>query len=436
MITANTGTPGTGKSLFAVGETIVPALRERRLVVTNIPLIISKLSAFVGFDVSPFVIQYEEEELGHVPFSQLEDWTAHDSWRTEGGLGPVYVVDEVHDALGHLAGDQKGSDPICKWLAVHRHVGADIVLITQDPMEIPVAVRRRIEFIYDYRKLTALGFGGRYVKRTFLKKQRDPIDRKVGKYPSEWYGLYQSRRKGVAERVSAPRNVLLSGKMIFIVFAIAVLGFIVSNIGLNFPGTEREDQQNASAEPAHRTTAVDQERGSASLVPQSLQAEAASESPAIIELRERLERRRLEASIASYEGALVMDGGLLVPGTGESPAAVFREAPRPPAHFLDGSTVRIVGHAHIGGDHTYWLDVDRSGVVTNWNARDLRQHGFEVMAINGCSAWLRREGEAFRLSCDGPTSIGEKRQVARSPVLVTYNADGSIQEPVPAAEGR
>lgn len=407
-ITANVGVPGSGKTLHAVGDTIVAALRERRLVVTNIPLTLPTLGRFVGADIAHLVKVLEDEDCdGAVPFSDVQHFIKYQDWRSEEGLSCLFVVDECHEPFGEILGNIKGDHPITHWFAKHRHQGCDVLLITQSAIEIPVSIRRRVEFIYEFRKLTALGFGNRFVKRTFYGKGTDPIDRQVGKYNPKWFGLYNSRGKGVAERLPQQRNVLISWKMYLLVALLLIalmLVSIFSGSGTFFGSSSPEPP----AKPAAQTSSLSPVSPHTSALANSVGL-TESQDPDVLEMRKKIDLLRLEQTWEALNGAARQTGGRLVPSSGENPNVTYVEALPPKRHYLDGSAVKITGYVSAGAAPTYWLDVvDRDGKQSLWDSEDLRQFGFDVMAVTPCTAWLKREGEAHRLSCDSPSHIGQQ----------------------------
>lgn len=425
-ITANTGAPGSGKTLHAVGETIVAALRERRLVVTNIPLILPALNKYVGHDVSHLVkvLDSDDDCEGAIPFSDVEHFERFEGWRSDDGLSCLFVVDECHEPFASAQGNIKGDHPITHWFARHRHKGCDVVLITQDSIEIPVSMRRRVEFIYRFRKLTALGWIGknRYVKHTFYGKGADPIDAYVGKYNEAWYSLYHSRGKGIAERLPPQRNVLLTWRTYLILAFIVVSAlYLIFSVGgrESVPPAELQRTSPASAESVS-TAKPALPFGSAGVDDQAV-------SPELSALRDELEKLRTQVTLDAYRQAARPVGGRLLPASGENPHAVFIEALPPKRNFLDGASVTIVGHLFSGGQHSYWLMVvQREGQEKVWKSSDLRQFGFTLTGVSSCNAFLKHGGDAYALSCDGPAIVGGRDDDA--PVqqrVFEYDSEGN-----------
>jgi zona occludens toxin len=117
VITLVTGTPGAGKTLFAVHHIVKELLPQKRLIFSNI----NGLKIPQVWDCGP-----------DGPFR----WQEYPD-------GTIFVFDEVQH---QWPAERRVSDvpPSVKALDTHRHRGMDFVLITQSPMGIDPRVRRLI----------------------------------------------------------------------------------------------------------------------------------------------------------------------------------------------------------------------------------------------------------------------------------------------------
>lgn len=144
MLTLITGTPGAGKTLFGVWEiarhvpesTIeVQGEAKPRRLLTNIK-----------------DMQYEHTVMN------VDDLNG---WHTWAKPGDVIVYDEVQEAWRPRGMSVKVPDCI-QALETHRHMGVDIVLITQHPMLLDQNVRRLVNRHIHVRRITGLPFAVYY----------------------------------------------------------------------------------------------------------------------------------------------------------------------------------------------------------------------------------------------------------------------------------
>lgn len=427
-ITALTGNPGEGKTLHAVRDYIIPALKEKRLVVTNVPLIPSKLSSICGYDVEPFIYIKEEHDDGEPAFSKIEDFTEYETWAQESGTGlnPLYVIDECHEAFHAVVGLKGSEHPISLWMAKHRHKGADVVLMTQDRAELQPAIKRRVHVIYDYERLGMLGMSDRYVRRQYRKRGSEPLDTVFGKIDKSVFGTYHTRRKGTAERRPKFRNILNRWQIWVIVIGIAISSYFAFRNGM--PGLPGEHV----AENAKSRVNQLQDLGPDFPPPAAAAATHATAAATV----QALQDFRHAEEFKMFQAAVPLRGGVLVPSA-DGTGAIYREAQPQPRHLYDGVSVRISGHMFMSGQHTYWLEVRGEKSSTTQKADDLKPFGFDIVAISACRAFLRGQHGVYQLTCDGFNVIGDAEdQMARASLGSTSVEYTPTQEPVPATEGR
>lgn len=125
MIILITGTPGSGKTLFTVAELLVKQFADRPLYVNNIPNLI---------------VPHEVVSGGENP--EPDDDVFH--WY-DGRIpkNAVLVIDEAQRVFRPRSSTSAVPEYVAK-LETHRHLGIDIVLITQHPQLIDANVRRLV----------------------------------------------------------------------------------------------------------------------------------------------------------------------------------------------------------------------------------------------------------------------------------------------------
>ena len=210
MIYLITGVPGSGKTLYAVSTLIQKLLAEkfvdkhgktkkRRLVVDGIPdLVIDHVVMASRPEIDP-VGGNKNAELPEVEGQGLHNWW---EWAQP---GDVLVVDEVQRYWRPRGLGTKVPKDIAM-LETHRHLGVDIVLITQNAMLVDQNVRRLVGRHLNVRRL----FGGaRALIYDWDGCQTDVhrtqgATRTVWSYPKSAYKLYKSSELHTKQRQKIP----------------------------------------------------------------------------------------------------------------------------------------------------------------------------------------------------------------------------------------
>jgi len=150
-ITAYVGLPGHGKSYGVVQYVILPALKNCRQVVTNIPLNLELIAKNFPDSPEPIfiksVVKNDQTE---------EDWAAFPK-------GAVFVIDEIWRLFPAGVKVDKIPEYQKSFLAEHRHMvdvkgrSTDIIFVTQDLSQINTFSRNLIESTFKAVKITKLG---------------------------------------------------------------------------------------------------------------------------------------------------------------------------------------------------------------------------------------------------------------------------------------
>ncbi|WP_417582112.1 zonular occludens toxin domain-containing protein [Nitrincola sp.] len=187
MLFMLSGRPGGGKSYEAVAFHVIPALKEGRKVITNLPLKLDHFRAVYGQQFVDLIDLRKPCPSNPRPFSTLLDY--QDTWtHPETGVGPLYVIDECHFCL------RKGNTrrDVEEWFSMHRHYKADALLITQSYRKVDSNICDMIDIVYAVGKATAFGSQESYVRHTRSGVRGTTLDTQVRSYDSAFYPFYQS----------------------------------------------------------------------------------------------------------------------------------------------------------------------------------------------------------------------------------------------------
>ncbi len=126
MIILITGTPGSGKTLFTVAELLNKQFKDRPLYINNIPNLLVPHEVLSGEGDPP------------PPDSDVFHW-----FDGRVPTNAVIVIDEAQRVFRPRSSTSAVPEYVAK-LETHRHLGIDIVLITQHPQLIDANVRRLV----------------------------------------------------------------------------------------------------------------------------------------------------------------------------------------------------------------------------------------------------------------------------------------------------
>jgi zona occludens toxin len=236
-ISAYVGLPGHGKSYGVVENVIVPALKSKRIIFTNIPMKTEECQAQFGMTVT----QFDTDDIKKNP-----NW-----WNEVFIAGALFVLDEVPKLwpAGLKANAIHENDR--SFLAEHRHMVGDegtsteIVLVVQNLTMIAAFPRGLIESTFWVVKHIKMGSNKRFRVDVYSgvmagqSPQLSKREREIqGKFKPEIYALYHSHTKsknGIAgnETKSDNRNNMFKGASIKVgIISIVVLG-VLAYFGLS-----------------------------------------------------------------------------------------------------------------------------------------------------------------------------------------------------------
>jgi len=193
MINLLLGAPGSGKSYEAVTYHILPALDRGRAVVTNLPLNVQEIKAIVPNVDSLLIIKVPTLQNPR-PFSLLEDYDS--TWKDDvSGQGCLYVIDECHFALPRGATRRE----VEEWYSMHRHLGVDVLLITQSYGKVSKPIIDLIQAVYRVRKNIALGSSTSYVRKVQDGVRGEVVNTSIRKYNSKFFKYYKSHTLSISD---------------------------------------------------------------------------------------------------------------------------------------------------------------------------------------------------------------------------------------------
>lgn len=205
MITFFTGTPGSGKTYEAVHK-IVLNLKLGRKVYTNIDGMEDDrcheaLKTLAGLDDMQFAEQfhhlgfYVNKEVKPQP-NDLEG-KINLAWFWEYcEPGSLIVMDEVQKIFVSRDTQKPHNVAFADWASTHRHLGYDLIIITQVAERIEIGVRTLTEWNYVFRKVNF--FGGsvqkKYLCNSFAGEftTGQPLKKQVRTYNGKIFLCYKS----------------------------------------------------------------------------------------------------------------------------------------------------------------------------------------------------------------------------------------------------
>lgn len=196
MMRLITGTPGAGKTLFAVSE-ILQLVKDGREVFTNI----------AGIDIDGVTFVPEDGDF---------DWRNYPD-------GSVFVYDEAHQIFRATGKPGLSNDPIISDMDMHRHRGFDLWFITQFPTKVHHEIRSMCDEHYHLLRQ----FGAK--QATLYKwpeavnssdpQQRQVADSSLFRYNKEWFKYYRSASEHTS-KLRIPAKLKMFAVVIIIAFAI------------------------------------------------------------------------------------------------------------------------------------------------------------------------------------------------------------------------
>lgn len=217
MINLLLGTLGAGKSYEAVVFHILPALKQGRKVITNIPLVLERFAAIEpgylelielrtkalpvrgrwqpGLEANAFQVTKAEpqEQLTARVFAGV--WCYYTEWKhPETGVGPLYVIDECQFSMPR--GDT--SREVEEWFSLSRQFRADVLLITQSYGKLSKPICDLVQVLYRCRKNIAFGSSGSYTRKVQDGLRGEVVNTAIRRYDKRFFGMWRSHSQTTA----------------------------------------------------------------------------------------------------------------------------------------------------------------------------------------------------------------------------------------------
>ncbi len=416
------GEPGGGKSYTAVQEFIIPALRQGRAVVTDIPLVIPEINRITGRDCEDLLWVLREGELGRRPFSSMDDFDPGWSRPAMGPDGPMLnpetkeplieralcVVDEAHEVW-----PASGAAPLSKewdsFFGKHRHFGLDIVLLTQDAGYVHVSLRKRMRLRYRLVNMAFMGFRAAYFIETYRGQSKTRQTFRIRRYQRRIFRCYNSFTGGGASSGTGakPRSIFLRWPVFLTVGAVTygVYGCASGDL-LEVPGATGDTSAiHHATQPAPAPAVVPPQSGVVDIVQQAAMIRATAD----LELARR-ELAYVQSSVCGAgSGRSTSSSGVAAAamsssdqgGSGIDCRLVPAPVP-PPRHLFAGAKVRIGSMLVMDGDVSsafVAITVRREGRDFSYRADALRGLGWRINARADCEVYVEGPWRGV-LSCD------------------------------------
>lgn len=219
MIYLYSGTPGSGKSLHTAGDIYAKLKYGKQIILCNFPINLEKFKPesrkrFFYIDNAQIRPDYLIE------FAQ-KYWEEHpaDSVKKVEGKIKLYI-DEAQILFNAREWQKTYKDGWVKFFSLHRHLGYDIILITQYDRMLDRQIRSLIEYEYVHRKIVNIGIYGQIFNLFaggglfYCVKKWYPQKEKVGgeffKFKRKYDNLYDTHaifnEDGLTESVTTKRE--------------------------------------------------------------------------------------------------------------------------------------------------------------------------------------------------------------------------------------
>lgn len=182
------GSPGAGKSYHVVRYVIIPALKDKRNILTNLPLKLKEI-----YEAHP-ELKDQDNEVRIIDKDKIQN--IHLEVDKEEYAGWLIVIDEAHDFWPSY--QQIIDVDFRSWLSQHRHKFQDLILITQDFTNVNKFVRSMVKERFEFEKNDSKGFEKSYMQDFYLGSSKKRAKREIHRYDPVFFEFYYSHDIGLA----------------------------------------------------------------------------------------------------------------------------------------------------------------------------------------------------------------------------------------------
>lgn len=240
------GPNGSYKTSGAIQDDAVPALKEGRLIITNVRGFTLERVLQVMPDIP------ETVDIINLDLESLDDMERMRTWFQWAPRGAFIIFDETQlvfpkawrerdlerfDFPGGPEAAAKADRPM-SWLdgwTRHRHWNWDIVLTTPNIAYIRDDIRMTCEMAYRHSNLAVIGISGRYKEAQHdAQVNRPPMEGTVIEYKRikpDTFRLYQSTATGKTQDTKAGKSLLKSPKLLALLVFMAILVVALLSLG-------------------------------------------------------------------------------------------------------------------------------------------------------------------------------------------------------------
>lgn len=232
MIYAICGTPGSFKSCYAVENFLLPNLKKGRDVFTNIEGL-NPLYIATYYDLDPVEVDSHLHILGRVyddDGKYHEDRDKIRKFYEDLPLNALVIIDEAQNYFSSRDFKEGFSADLIPWMTKHRHLGNDVVWITQNLESVDITFRRNTHLTYALRRTENLGLKNSSFNYIFDRADLDRkhLSRKMYRPDPTIFKLYSSYQTQEVKEERKSYNVLLRSP--FIWFGLIVIGWALYTI--------------------------------------------------------------------------------------------------------------------------------------------------------------------------------------------------------------
>lgn len=425
MIIVLEGVMGSGKTYEAVAFWILPALKNGRKVITNIPLNREIFAAWYGMQMLDLIEVREDyikdDGLYHVAFSDVRDF--RDEWKHPiSNQKPLYVVDEAHIPFETSKSDRMRELFIDASLS--RRNGNDWVLITQSMSNLYKPIANLVQAVHYMKKRVTMGKFDSYFHFVYDGNTRGKkyITKNVRTYDPDIFRLYKSHMVGEVDE--AQMNV--SDFRVWKAYRPAVIMFTLLGILMYFVYQYlwKEEKEDLQSQPQPQVESIVKNNNEFGAKPskEEFLAEYYKKNPKPVPVEEPKQNQKQNSKNAvrekgeydkqyiKYHDGMRSNEVLNVAQVEQTvyerdPVSNYKTYKKAP---LENYKIQVLGHMfnpktkEIEFSYGVWSD---SGAMNYYKLAELVKMNYNIMPVSDCMQLVDHPNisEPFYITCHQPT---------------------------------